>query len=83
MRQVLNNPAVRRAGKVGVIVAGAALVGKGVYEAGKWVAKKTAPFRADLVAHYNKVKAEARAKRDGDGASETAKKPITKEFVTE
>ena len=58
VRKAMENPAVQKAGKFGIALVGGILLLKGAHVAGKWVAEKTAPFRAELAAEYQRKKKE-------------------------
>lgn len=64
LSKILENPIVQNGGRAGLVIVSAIITFKGVKAIGKWAAKNTAKFRADLSAHYYKTKEEARAKRE-------------------
>lgn len=57
LSRVLENPAVQKAGKIGIAIVGAVTLVK----AGQWAWRKSEGFRSEIKAEFNRVRAEIKA----------------------
>lgn len=62
LERVLENPAVRNGGKVGLVAVAASVI----YFGGKWVVNKTASFRKEIRAEFDRVRKETREAREAE-----------------